>query len=136
MSLFPDTSAMRATAQRLINEANHVRNLAASLGVISAQVRWHGAAASAFQDQAAGVCASLAGAAQSLLAAATALREHAATVDATISALKAIAPDIVDPLGLIHDGGLLGGGPLVDVVGGVESVATGAVHALEKALPW
>lgn len=127
---------MRATALRLINEANHLRNLAASVRVASGQIRWRGAAALAFQGQAAGVCASLGSAAASLIAAATALHEHAANVDAAIAELAAIAPDVVDPLGLVHHGGLFGGRPLVDVVGGVESVATGAVHALQKLVPW
>jgi uncharacterized protein YukE len=136
MPLFPDTSAMRATALRLINEANHLRNLAASVRACSAQVRWRGTAAVAFQDQAAGVCASLAAAAQSLIAAAIALREHAANVDAAIAEIKTIGPDVLDPLGLVHHGGLFGGRPLIDVVGGVESVSSGAVHALEKVLPW
>jgi uncharacterized protein YukE len=136
MPLLPDTSAMRATALRLINQANHLSDLAASVRGYSGQVRWRGAAALAFQDQAAGLCTALAATAHRLVAAAIALREHAANVDAALVEIRALAPDMIDPLGLVHHGGLLGGRPLADVVGGLESVASGAVHALEKVLPW
>ena len=136
MPLLPDTSAMRTTALRLINQANHLCDLAVSVRGCSGQVRWRGAAALAFQDQAAGLCAALTDTAHRLIAAAIALREHAANVDASLAEIRALAPDVLDPLGLVHHGGLLGGRPLADVAGGVESVASGAVHALEKVLPW
>ncbi len=131
MPLVPDTSAMRASAQRLISEANHLRNLAVSVRAIVAQVRWRGAAARAFQDQAGGVCASLSGAAEGLVAAARALRAHAANVDAAIAELTAVfadAADLLDPFGVAHHGGLLGGSPLVEAVD--------AVRAVERVLPW
>ena len=136
MPLLPDASAMRATAVRLIHEANHLRNLAASVRACNGQVRWRGTASLAFQDQADGVCRSLADAAQSLIAAAIALREHAANVDSAIAEMTTLAPGLVDPFGLIHRGGLLDGRPLRDLVGGVESVTGGAIFTLEKALPW
>jgi uncharacterized protein YukE len=136
MPLLPDTSAMRATAVRLIHEADHLGNAAAAVRAYTGQVRWRGPAALAFRDQAESVCESLAGASRSLIAAATALREHAANVDSAIVRLTTLAPGLVDPFGLIQHGGLLDGRPLRDVVGGVESVTSGAVRTLENVLPW
>jgi uncharacterized protein YukE len=136
MPLLPDTSAMRTTAVRLIHEADHLHNAAAAVRAYTGQVRWRGPAALAFQDQAEGICASLAGASRSLIAAATALREHAANVDSAVFRLTTLAPGLVDPLGLVHHGGLLDGRPLRDVVRGVESVTSGAIRTLENVLPW